>query len=60
MASYTVYAGKFICHVCKQDVATLRLYAETQEATWMCKDRHISKVSFAQKTKKDYERENRK
>jgi hypothetical protein len=57
MASYTIYAGQFLCQECKQEVKTLRLYAETQEATWMCKDKHISKVSFANKKKKDYERE---
>jgi hypothetical protein len=57
MASYTIYPGHFLCHECKQEVKTLRLYAETQEATWMCKDRHISKVSFANKKKSDYERE---
>ena len=57
MASYTIYSGQFLCHECKQEVKTLRLYAETQEATWMCKDRHVSKVSFANKKKSDYERE---
>ena len=53
MASYTIYSGQFLCHECKQEVKTLRLYAETQEATWMCKDRHVSKVSFANKKKSD-------
>lgn len=59
MASYTVYGGQFICHECKAEVKTLRLYAETQEATWMCKDKHLSRVSFAKKKKKDYERKER-
>lgn len=54
MASYTVYPGKFICHTCKATVPTLRLYAETKEATWMCKEKHLSKVSFAKKKKKDF------
>ena len=54
MASYTVYSGKFICHTCKMEVATLRLYADTKEATWMCKDKHLSRVSFAKRKKKDY------
>ena len=57
MPSYTVYHGKFPCHQCRQEVTSLRLYAETKEATWMCKDKHISKVSFGKKKKKDYERE---
>jgi hypothetical protein len=59
MASYTVYEGKFLCQVCKKEVGTLRLYANAMEATWMCKDKHLSKVSFATKKKKDYEREER-
>lgn len=59
MASYSVYHGKFPCHTCKTVVNTLRLYAETKEATWMCKDKHLSKVSFGKKKKKDYEREER-
>jgi len=54
MASYTVYEGKFICHTCKTTVNTLRLYAETKEATWMCKEKHLSRVSFAKRKKKDY------
>lgn len=54
MASYTVYPGKFLCHTCKMEVGTLRLYPETKEATWMCKDKHLSRVSFAKRKKKDY------
>jgi hypothetical protein len=46
MPSYTVYQGKFICHTCKTEVKTLRLYAETKEMTWMCKDKHLSSVKF--------------
>lgn len=57
MANFSVYYGKFVCHTCKAEVKSLRLYAETKEATWMCKDKHLSKVSFGKKKKKDYERE---
>ncbi len=46
MPSYTVYNGKFICHECKIEVRSLRLYAETKTATWMCKDKHLSTVKF--------------
>lgn len=56
MGRYTVYKGEFGCHTCKATVFSLRLYPETQEVTWMCKDKHLSKVSFATKKKKDYER----
>lgn len=57
MPNYTIYSGKFPCHTCKEEVKTLRLYASVMEATWMCKGKHISKVSFATKRKKDFERE---
>lgn len=54
MPSYTVYHGEFVCHTCKAEVKTLRLYAETKEMTWMCKDKHLSSVKFGkQKRKKD-------
>jgi len=60
MANYSVYNGTFICHECKAEVKSLRLYAETKTATWMCSEKHISKVSFSTKRKRDYEREERK
>ena len=60
MANYTIYNGKWICHTCHIEVKTLRLYAETKTATWMCPEKHISKVNFSTKRKKDYEREERK
>lgn len=59
MGRYTVYQGEFPCHTCKQMVFSLRSYPDTKELTWMCKDKHISKVSLAPKSKKDYEREER-
>jgi hypothetical protein len=57
MASYTVYNGLFLCHTCKAQVTTLRLYAETKTATWMCKEKHVSTVGFGTKKRSDYERE---
>ena len=60
MANYSVYNGQFICHECKVEVKSLRLYAETKTATWMCPEKHISKISFSTKRKRDYEREERK
>jgi len=60
MAKYSVYQGKFSCHTCKQEVNSLRSYPDTKEVTWMCPDKHISRVVLhARKTKKDYEREER-
>lgn len=57
MASYTIYEGEFLCHTCKLEVRTLRLYAETKIATWMCKDKHLSTVSFNKRKKADFDRE---
>jgi hypothetical protein len=52
MASFTVYYGAFICHECKIEVKSLRLYAETKTATWMCKDKHLSTVKFGKQKRK--------
>ena len=57
MASYTVYHGKFICHECKADVKSLRLYAETKTATWMCPNKHLSTVKFGKQKWKADDRE---
>lgn len=60
MASkYSIYHGKFPCHTCQEQTSTLRFYAETKTATWMCSKKHLTEVSFdaKKKTKKDYERE---
>ena len=57
MPNYTVYKGKFLCHTCKIEVLSLRLYADTKEITWMCKDKHLSKVNLGRRKKSDFERE---
>jgi hypothetical protein len=57
MPSYTVYQGQFVCHTCKTEVKTLRLYAETKEMTWMCKDKHLSSVKFGKQKWKGNDRE---
>jgi hypothetical protein len=60
MAKYNIYTGKFPCHTCKVEVTSLRLYSDTKEMTWMCPDKHMSRVTLnVKKTKKDYEREKR-
>jgi len=56
---FIVYPGKFLCKVCKKEVLTMRVYRETGMATWMCSDKHLSRVELFQvgyKKKKDYER----
>lgn len=58
MAKYNVYHGKFKCHECGREVSSLRSYPDTKELTWMCSEKHMTKVSLnTKKTKKDYERE---
>ena len=59
MPKYTVYYGKFVCHTCKEEVPSLRLYAEIKEMTWVCSQKHLSKVKVGPLTKKDYERKER-
>jgi len=63
VSNFTVYQGKFLCKTCKKEVKSLRFYAETGIATWMCVDKHLSEVQLCQvkyKKKRDYEREERK
>jgi hypothetical protein len=57
MASYNIYEGEFLCQVCKVEVKTLRLYAETKEMTWMCKDKHVSKINLGKRKRSDFDRE---
>lgn len=57
MASYTVYHGKFVCHECKSEVKSLRLYAATKTATWMCSTKHLSTVKFGKQKYKGNDRE---
>ena len=52
---FKVFQGHFICQVCKEEVKSLRLWLETANLTWMCSNKHISKVPLII-TKKDYER----
>lgn len=60
MAKYNIYHGVFRCQECGKEVTSLRSYPETKELTWMCSDKHMSRVDLnTKKTKKDYEREKR-
>jgi transposase-like protein len=60
MAKYNIYHGKFRCQDCGSEVTSLRSYPETKELTWMCQDKHMSRVDLnTKKNKKDYEREER-
>lgn len=56
MAKYNIYQGKFLCHVCKVEVKTLRIYTETKELTWMCPEKHVSTVDLnTKRNKKDFD-----
>jgi hypothetical protein len=44
MSRYTVYQGKFLCKICKEEVSSMRVYPDTGDATWMCNKKHISKI----------------
>jgi hypothetical protein len=54
---YVVYPGSFVCHECRASVGSIRLYSEEKELTWMCRNKHLSRVSLnTKKRKTDYER----
>jgi hypothetical protein len=58
MAKYNIYQGKFRCQECGKEVLSLRSYPDSKELTWMCSDKHMSRVDLnTKKSKKDYERE---
>lgn len=52
---FRVFDGKFYCKNCNEEVKSLRLWLETADVTWMCTQKHISRVPLIL-TKKDYER----
>lgn len=61
MGKYSIYQGSFPCHTCKVEVRSVRLYPKEKLITWMCPDKHLNEVSLeTKKSKKDYEREERK
>jgi hypothetical protein len=45
-SKYSIYNGKFICQTCKAVVEVARMYKEKQDLTWMCAEKHLSKVNF--------------
>ena len=46
MRKFSIYKGIFVCQKCKKEVSEARMYYETLDFTWMCEDRHLSKVNF--------------
>lgn len=56
---FKIYPGVFPCKKCGEDVLSVRLWLDSADMTWLCSNKHLSKVALI-KTKEDYERENRK
>jgi hypothetical protein len=52
---FKIFPGKFLCKKCNEEVHSLRLWLDSADVTWMCSQKHISKVPLIL-TKKDYER----
>jgi len=52
---FKIFSGKFICQKCNEEVNSLRLWLDSADITWMCSQKHISKVQLII-TRKDYER----
>ena len=52
---FKIFPGKFVCKKCNEEVNVLRLWLETADVTWMCSQKHISRVPLIL-TRKDYER----
>lgn len=46
MAKFTLYAGAFVCHRCKEDVDKARFWKDTFDLTWMCSCKFVSKVNL--------------
>lgn len=46
MYKYSKYKGIFACQFCKKEVLEARFYSKTFDLTWMCEDKHLSKVNL--------------
>ena len=46
MPNFSEYSGKFVCQECKQEVDNARFYIKTYDLTWMCIDKHLSKINL--------------
>lgn len=54
---FKVFSGKFPCKECNEEVKSLRLWVDSADLTWMCSQKHLSKVQLIV-TRKDFERKN--
>jgi hypothetical protein len=46
MPKYSLFPGTFFCHECKGEVNEARFYFQSFDLTWMCSDKHLSKVNL--------------
>jgi hypothetical protein len=46
MPRYSEYSGQFYCHTCKAVAEESRFYYSSSDLTWMCVNKHLSKVSL--------------
>ena len=46
MHKYSKYSGTFVCQECKKDVFEARFYKKSFDFTWMCEDKHLSKINL--------------
>ena len=56
---FGVYSGNFLCKKCNEEVLSLRLWNDSGDVTWMCSQKHVSKVGLLpiKKKKGDFENE---
>lgn len=47
--AFSLYHGVFTCQRCKEDVTQARFWYDTKDITWMCSNKHISKVNLSVK-----------
>ena len=57
--NFTTYVGKFPCKKCGIEVKSLRYWAKDGSVTWMCLEKHLSKVNLVppKKKKSDFKNE---
>jgi hypothetical protein len=56
VSKYNIHPGQFKCQICEKEVTSLRHYIDDKLLTWMCSDKHVSKVSLdTRRKKKNYD-----
>ena len=56
--NFKVFPGKFPCKKCNEEVISLRLWKDSADLTWLCSQKHLSRVPLIM-TKKDFERKSK-